>query len=82
MEISFNGLRRNLAWAYNELRHKAEKKLCCPVCERTIDPSLDEEDWFDLHNMIAGALAIYDDSVEGDLDDLSNEITLHGCEDD
>lgn len=62
MRASFNGARRNLAAAYNELYRR--------------HPEIETDEWCDLHNAIVGLLCMYDPNVDGDLDDLIEVVRL------
>jgi hypothetical protein len=59
MKVSMNGLRRNLARAFN-----------CAARDRS-DENLDQ-----LRQHIGILLSVYDDEIEGDMDDLSESVHL------
>ena len=59
MKISFDGLRRNIARAFNDVVR---------------DPSC--ENMEDLRMHIANLLAVYDDDVKGDCNELSDDVKL------
>jgi hypothetical protein len=59
MKISFNGLRKNIARAFNEVIR---------------EPNYSNMDELRMH--IANLIAVYDDDVQGDFDDLSDDVKL------
>ena len=99
MKVSFNGLRTNLANAFNQavdaanalpkdeshaVTAMARNGDTCDIgsheyarLRTNLDEALGE-----LQGFVAGLLACYDDAVEGDCDDLSDEITLKSVWDD
>ncbi len=69
MEVSFNGIRRNIANAFNSL-----------VKEEVI--SKDSQNLKELRMHIQSLLLIYDPEIKGDCDDLGDEIQLESLPED
>ncbi len=68
MKVSFDGLRKNIARAYNDL---AQSMLNYDDKE-TIDERMD-----DLRSMIGGLLAVYiPDDPDGDCNNLADDVKL------
>jgi hypothetical protein len=63
MRVNFDNLRRNLAQAYNDLVPTITTKRQAEACTRMGDA-------------LATLIALYDDSIEDDLNSLADEITM------
>lgn len=79
MKASFDGARKNLARAYNEMYHNST--LITDEYGRK-KRGVDEEEVMWLRSMIGNLLCMHDPNVEDDCTMLADSVTLLGGEDD
>lgn len=81
MRVSFNGLRKNLCGTFNDVTRIIEHRRSHPTLaeDRFLQEEFDDK-INDLGSIIGILLCIYDDDIDGDLDDLSNDCGVNFLE--